>query len=1157
MSCLKLAALWLGLVLASRASASSTSFNVKTFPTPYIATYWDAFISNGALCLTSDFDTHRVYSKSASAFYTRPIAVLSDVNGECRPMSFATSFSFSIESSSGFADGFTFSLIAGNGDLTKVNGDQSSMGYKYSGDLVGSLAIEFDTWFNIGVCASSQEPDNSHIGIDTDFVTLCSSLKVVSTRSFNLDLHSSSTKYAWIEYSKDTGLLEVYLATDSSKPSFPILADFVDLCGLMRPSSCATCQKVTTAYIGFTGGTGGHSETTTIYGPWVFNTDSSNWQIEYFADPQVYTHWGALIDEGILQLSSTYAAGHPDAGSTYAFYSTPIKLLYTTGHSCVVSSFTASFAFEILLLDVPGDGFAFVLTTSNADLTQISHKGGGLGYGYTGDPSTVGSLAIEFDTFLNSCSDSSLEPDESHVAIDANFEMPCSSLACKSTLNSVLDLRNGLRKYVWITYTSHTSELKVFLSTSPKKPWTPTLKYTENLCDKLRPTLCTTCQSVETVFVGFTSGTGGYSDDVKIIGPWVFESAFPSPPSPPQPPPPPLPIKSTGLLPPSGIVEAHLGLNFRYGSTGFVNSDQGGPIWEVAQRWNWVKAGAVTAIKDEKSCGACWAFSVAAAMESAYYITSAWKAPPPSISVQQFVDCQGSGNCTGGWPGDALEYASTNFLTSSSKYAYKSSHGRCQTNLEGVYKIKGFEKVNFFGWFGLLIAIQQQPVLVNLEASQRNFVIYESGIFNDPNCFVNGVDHTVVIVGYDLTTNPQYWWIKNSWGRSWGESGYMRIAMLGGAGMCGMNTMPGFYPVFKGNDACFTKSYGLAKLKNTAGTPGTLNPCGGGTCTLSGSVNKCKCFSGFQVATNAGDGSQTCVPDSVCTFFSYNPCGVGICLDVKKKPGTYTCICPLGFVLGTRTLDKSQTCILYTTSPTSTTYTVPSGVTVTCSALANFYGVLYTSFVKNQKAGVCVGNLKAGTKVNVRGARKCRLPYITVKGDTCASVAKLFGVSPRATFGVGSLNPNIRCTSPFVSGTNICILSGSITDASLCVTSYTSQPGDTCSSIIKSRLFNKNATKFYSFNLGINCANLVQTGTSEKGANRGLVGQEVCLDGTSFGTIKKGCTHHQVYAWKKGDHCGGILRQYYSNSQRIFRKLNQMILCLDKTFHEGATICRP
>eukprot|EP00271_Cylindrocystis_brebissonii_P016316 TRINITY_DN3972_c0_g2_i3.p1 TRINITY_DN3972_c0_g2~~TRINITY_DN3972_c0_g2_i3.p1 ORF type:complete len:913 (+),score=36.48 TRINITY_DN3972_c0_g2_i3:396-2741(+) len=781
-----------------------------------------------------------------------------------------------------------------------------------------------------------------------------------------------------------------------------------------------------------------------------------------------------------------------------------------------------------------------------------------MGYKYSGD--LVGSLAIEFDTWGNTDCGSPSEPDNSHIGFDTDFAMPCSSLKVYSTKDSDLDLHSSSTKYAWIEYNKDTRLLEVYLALNSAKPSSPKLADFVDLCGLMRPPSCATCQEVTAAYIGFTGSTGlagNSAETTTIYGPWVFNTATPSPPPPPHPPPPPLPILSMGLLPPSGVVEAHLGPNFRYGSTGYVNNNQEDPIWEVAQRWNWLKEGAVTAIQDQESCGACWAFSVAAAMESAYYITSGWKASPPSISVQQFVDCQGSGNCTGGWPGDALEYASKNLLTSNSKYAYKGSQGRCQTNLKGAYKLKGFEKVNFFGWFGLLIAIQQQPVIVNLEASQPSFVTYTKGIYNDPDCFVNGVDHTVVIVGYDLTTNPQYWWIKNSWGFSWGESGYMRIAMLGGAGMCGMNTMPGFYPVFKGNDACFTRSYGLAKLKNTAGTPGTLNPCGGGTCTLSGSVNKCKCFSGFQVATNAGDGSQTCVPDSVCTFFSYNPCGVGNCLDVINNPGTYTCICPLGFVLGTRTLDNSKTCILYATTSTSTTYTVPSGVTVTCSALANFYGIFYTSFVKKQKAGVCVGSLKAGTTVNVEGARECRLPYTTVKGDTCASVLKLFGVPSRDTFGVRSLNPNIRCTSPFVSGTNICILSGSITDASLCVTSYTSQPGDTCSSIIKSRLFNKNATKFYSFNLGINCANLVQTGTSEKGANRGLVGQEVCLDGTSFGTIKKGCTHHQVYAWKKGDHCGGILRQYYSNSQRIFRKLNQMILCLDKTFHEGATICRP
>eukprot|EP00271_Cylindrocystis_brebissonii_P021503 TRINITY_DN7701_c0_g4_i3.p1 TRINITY_DN7701_c0_g4~~TRINITY_DN7701_c0_g4_i3.p1 ORF type:complete len:535 (+),score=9.50 TRINITY_DN7701_c0_g4_i3:492-2096(+) len=532
-------------------------------------------------------------------------------------------------------------------------------------------------------------------------------------------------------------------------------------------------------------------------------------------------------------------------------------------------------------------------------------------------------------------------------------------------------------------------------------------------------------------------------------------------------------------------------------------------------------------------------------MESAYYITTAGKSLP-EISPQQLIDCQGTGNCNGGWPGDAIEYASTNFLASSDTYPYKGLHQTCNKAVKGAYQLKGYERVNFFGWYGLLIAVQQQPVIINLEGSRTSFLNYQTGIYQDHTCFYNGVDHTVVIVGYDLTP-PQYWLIKNSWGPEWGESGYMRIAMTGGDGICGMNTMPGFFPVFKGNDPCYSINYGSS---SATGAPGQLNPCGGGTCRVVGKVNECtKCPSTFVVATNA-DGSQTCVPASVCTFLTYDPCGVGFCIDVETKPGTYTCICPLGFVIGIRTLDGTTTCI--PASYTTVSYKVPPGIVLTCSAVAHFYGIPYNSFVKSQQKGVsCSGTLKEGTVLALNGARACRLPYTTNLGDTCGSIATLFRVSAKATFGRKSaLNPDTNCAIPFPIGTNVCIVAGHLQDLPLCISSLISQSGDTCESIT-SKFFKGNATEFFLQNLGIMCANLVQKGSK----SNAVPGQEVCLTSTSFGTIKKGCK--KVYTWMRGDTCLAILRRFFSSKQRVFQDLNKKIRCLDKNMYAGATICRP
>lgn len=90
----------------------------------------------------------------------------------------------------------------------------------------------------------------------------------------------------------------------------------------------------------------------------------------------------------------------------------------------------------------------------------------------------------------------------------------------------------------------------------------------------------------------------------------------------------------------------------------------------------------------------------------------------------------------------------------------------------------------------------QQPVSA---CSSVPLSFLQGYVFDDSTCFANGVvDHTVVVVGYNLEAAVPYFIIKNSWGTSWGDSGYMMLSITGGYGTCGINTSPALYPVVKG-----------------------------------------------------------------------------------------------------------------------------------------------------------------------------------------------------------------------------------------------------------------------------------------------------------------------------------------------------------------------
>ena len=87
-------------------------------------------------------------------------------------------------------------------------------------------------------------------------------------------------------------------------------------------------------------------------------------------------------------------------------------------------------------------------------------------------------------------------------------------------------------------------------------------------------------------------------------------------------------------------------------------------------------------------------------------------------------------------------------------------------------------------------AVAKQPISVLIEADRSVLQQYTGGIFNSSACGTN-LDHATLVVGYGSENGTEYWIMKNSWGSGWGESGYMRLEIEAGKGVCGiqMNTL--------------------------------------------------------------------------------------------------------------------------------------------------------------------------------------------------------------------------------------------------------------------------------------------------------------------------------------------------------------------------------
>ena len=212
---------------------------------------------------------------------------------------------------------------------------------------------------------------------------------------------------------------------------------------------------------------------------------------------------------------------------------------------------------------------------------------------------------------------------------------------------------------------------------------------------------------------------------------------------------------------------------------------------------DWVANGAVTPVKNQGQCGSCWSFSATGAMEGAWKVA---KGELVSLSEQQLVDCsteEGNQGCNGGLMDQAFQYAiSEGGLCVENDYPYKGADGTCETNCTKKVTVSKFVDVTPHDELALQVAVSNQPVSIAIQADQSIFQFYASGVLDDASCGVQ-LDHGVLIVGYghDEVPKKDFWKVKNSWGPSWGEQGYIKIVRnVAGqdARQCGLATVPSF-----------------------------------------------------------------------------------------------------------------------------------------------------------------------------------------------------------------------------------------------------------------------------------------------------------------------------------------------------------------------------
>ncbi|KAM0933935.1 putative actinidain [Dioscorea sansibarensis] len=220
---------------------------------------------------------------------------------------------------------------------------------------------------------------------------------------------------------------------------------------------------------------------------------------------------------------------------------------------------------------------------------------------------------------------------------------------------------------------------------------------------------------------------------------------------------------------------------------------------ELPDSIDWRDKGAVAPVKDQGSCGSCWAFSTIAAVEGINKIVTG---DMIVLSEQELVDCDTTYNlgCNGGLMDYAFEFIINNGgIDTEDDYPYKAVDGYCDPNRKNarVVSIDGYEDVPPNNEHALKKSAASQPVSVAIEGGGRHFQLYESGVFTG-SCGT-ALDHGVTVVGYGTENGKDYWLVRNSWGDRWGEEGYVKMErnIKSSSGKCGIAIEPS-YPIKKG-----------------------------------------------------------------------------------------------------------------------------------------------------------------------------------------------------------------------------------------------------------------------------------------------------------------------------------------------------------------------
>lgn len=197
---------------------------------------------------------------------------------------------------------------------------------------------------------------------------------------------------------------------------------------------------------------------------------------------------------------------------------------------------------------------------------------------------------------------------------------------------------------------------------------------------------------------------------------------------------------------------------------------------------DWLQNGSVTEVQSQGSCRSSYAFATTGSLEAQYQRHTGKLI---KFSEQNLLDCSGGGaynnsGCRGGTVSESLKFVSdNNGIDTEPSYPYHGNdNSTCRSNaIQTNFTIKSINRITpGQEWLLQTTIASVGPVTVHFDASLESFQFYSSGIYYDYACSKTNGNHYGLAVGYGTEHKLGYYIVKNSFGKAWGENGYIRMA---------------------------------------------------------------------------------------------------------------------------------------------------------------------------------------------------------------------------------------------------------------------------------------------------------------------------------------------------------------------------------------------